>query len=118
MTAGIHVGAQDDDPVGLIERALTATVIAEPVEAKLRAAIKDGRLDGSLPPGAGIEVLADRALATGIISVEEARALVAQRELVARVIRVDDFDKDLGASMLQPAIDSVRRRPLNHRAAA
>jgi acyl-CoA dehydrogenase len=118
LTAGIHVGAQDDDPVGLIERALTATVIAEPVEAKLRAAIKEGRLDGSLPPGAGIEVLADRALAAGIIGVEEARALVAQRELVARVIRVDDFDKDLGASMLQPAIDAARPRPLNHRAAA
>jgi len=43
---------------------------------------------------------------------------VAQRELVARVIRVDDFDKDLGAALLQPAIDVVRRKPPNHRAAA
>ena len=91
---------------------------AEPVEAKLRSAIKESRLDGRLPPGAGIEVLADRALAKGIIGVEETRALIAQRELVARVIRVDDFDKDLGAAMLQPAIDAVRRKPLNHRAAA
>ena len=118
LTAGIHVGTRDDDPIGLIERALAATVVAEPVEAKLRSAIKEGRLDGSLPPGAGIEVLADRALAAGIISVDEVRALVAQRELVARVIRVDDFDKDLGAAMLQPAIDAVRRKPVNHRAAA
>jgi len=97
---------------------LTATVIAEPVEAKLRAAIRDGRLDGSLPPGAGFEVLTDRALAAGIVSVEESRALITQRELVAKVILVDDFDKDLGASLLQPAIDTVRPRLVNHRAAA
>ena len=58
------------------------------------------------------------ALATGIVSVEEARALLAQRELVAKVIRVDDFDKDLGASLLQPALDTVRPRPVSHRAAA
>ena len=118
LTAGIYVGAEDDDPVGLIERALTATVIAEPVEAKLRAATRDGRLDGSLPPGAGVEVLIDRALAAGIISAEEASTLFTQRELVAKVIRVDDFAKDLGASLLQPAIDTVRVRPVNHRAAA
>jgi len=118
LTAGIYIGGKEDDPLGLIERALQATVIAEPVEAKLRAAVREGHLDGSLPPGAGIEVLADRALATGIVSVEEARALLAQRELVAKVIRVDDFDKDLGASLLQPALDTVRPRPVSHRAAA
>jgi acyl-CoA dehydrogenase len=118
LTRGIYVGTNEDDPIALIDRALTATVIAEPVEAKLRAAIREGRLDGSLPPGAGIEVLADRALAAGIVSVEESRALVTQRELVAKVILVDDFDKDLGASLLQPAIDTVRPRPVNHRAAA
>ena len=118
LTRGIHVGTNEDDPIALIDRALTATVIAEPVEAKLRAAIRDGRLDGSLPPGAGFEVLTDRALAAGIVSVEESRALITQRELVAKVILVDDFDKDLGASLLQPAIDTVRPRLVNHRAAA
>ena len=118
LTRGIHVGTKEDDPIALIDRALTATVIAEPVEAKLRAAVREGRLDGNLPPGAGIEVLADRALAAGILSVEEARALTTQRELMAKVILVDDFDKDLGASLLQPAIDTVRPRSVNHRAAA
>jgi len=118
LTRGIHVGTKDDDPIALIDRALTATVIAEPVEAKLRVAIRQGRLDGKLPPGAGIEVLADRALAAGIVSVEESRALITQRELMAKVILVDDFDKDLGASLLQPAIDTVRPRPVSHRAAA
>jgi len=118
LTAGIYIGVTEDDPVGLIERALNATLAAEPVEAKLRAAVMENRLDGRLPPGAGIDVLADRALAAGVISVEDARALIAQRELAAKVIRVDDFDKDLGASLLQPAIDAVRPAARNHRAAA
>jgi acyl-CoA dehydrogenase len=118
LTAGMYIGTGDDDPVGLIERALLATIEAEPVEAKLRAAVKDSRLDGHLPPGAGIEVLADRALAAGVIGVDEARALIAQRELAAKVIHVDDFDKDLGASLLQPAIDAAKPRTRDHRAAA
>jgi acyl-CoA dehydrogenase len=118
LTAGIYIGSDNDDPVGLIERALDATVIAEPVEARMRAAIKDGRLDAKLPPGAGVDVLVERALALSVISAEEARAVLVQRELVTKVIRVDDFDGDLGASLLQPAVDAARPRPRDHRAAA
>jgi acyl-CoA dehydrogenase len=120
LTAVMYIGTGEDDPVGLIERALAATVVADPVEAKLRTAIKDGRLDSRVPAGSGIEVLADRALAAGFITLEEARALATQRELVARVIRVDDFDRDMGAALLRPAIDLVQPTagPLQHRAAA
>ena len=107
LTGEMFVGREDDDPVGLIERALTATVEAEPVEAKLKVALRDGRLDARLPPDAGVEVLTERAVAAGVIDREEARTLIAQRELVARVIRVDDFPADLGASLLQPAIDAA-----------
>jgi acyl-CoA dehydrogenase len=121
LTGPMFIGKDEDDPIGLIERALAATVIAEPIEAKLKAAMKDGRLDGRLPPDAGGEVLAARAVAARVIDDEEAKALVAQRALVARVIRVDDFDSDLGASLLKPAIDLMQRQaavPLKHRAAA
>ncbi|MEO8755902.1 MAG: acyl-CoA dehydrogenase domain-containing protein, partial [Casimicrobiaceae bacterium] len=120
LTASIFVGEADDDPVGLIERALAATVIAEPIEAKLRAAMRDRRIDGRLPPGAGVEVLAERGAAAGVIDAREVQALLAQRELVEQVIRVDDFDQDLGASLLQPAIDALHRQmqPVRPRAAA
>ncbi len=111
LTAGMYIGAEDDDPVGLIERALAATMATEPIEARLKAAVRDERLDGKLPPGAGAEVLAERGAAAGIIDATEARALIAQRELVARVIRVDDFERDLGASLLQPAIDALQQPP-------
>jgi acyl-CoA dehydrogenase len=121
LTGPMFIGQDDDDPIGLIERALAATVIAEPIEAKLKAAMKDGRLDGRLPPDAGVELLAERAVAARVIDEEEAKALVAQRALVARVIRVDDFDRDMGASLLRPAIDALQRQaavPLKHRVAA
>ena len=120
LTACMYIGKGEDDPVGLIERALAATVAAEPVEAKLKAAMKDRRLDARLPPGAGVEALTERAIAAGVIDADEARALIAQRALVALVIRVDDFDRDLGASLLQPAIDALERHdtPVRHRAAA
>ena len=118
LTAGIYIGAGDDDPVTLIEQALAATVAAEPIEATIRAAIKDGRVDGTVPPGKDGDVLVERAQAAAIISADEARVVLAQRELVAKVIRVDDFDRDLAASLLQPAIDPVRAKPRDHRAAA
>jgi hypothetical protein len=86
--------------------------VTEPIEARIRAAIRDRRIDGRLPPGAGIEVLAERAVAAGVIAADDAQALAAQRELVEQVIRVDDFDRDLGASLLQPAIDALHRQSL------
>ncbi len=120
LTACMYIGQEDSDPVGLIERALAATIETEPIEAKMKAAIKAGQLDGALPPGAGSEMLNVRAVAAGVIDADEARKLEVQRELVARVIAVDDFDRDLGASLLQPAIDALERPspPERHRAAA
>jgi hypothetical protein len=41
--------------------------------------------------------------------------LIAQRELVEQVIRVDDFDRDLGASLLLPAIEALHRQSLSAR---
>ena len=55
-------------------------------------------------------MLAERGVAAGVITADEAEALIAQRELVEQVIRVDDFDRDLGASLLQPAIDALHRQ--------
>ena len=102
LTAGAYISRDPDDPGNLIERALAATIAAAPVEAKIRAATRDGRLAATPPPGAGIEWPIDKATSAGIITAVEADVLREARELAERVIRVDDFASDLGISLLQP----------------
>src|SRR5438105_324217 len=52
LTAGAYISRDPDDPGNLIERALAATIAAAPVEAKIRAATREGRLALAPPPGA------------------------------------------------------------------
>jgi acyl-CoA dehydrogenase len=101
LTAGMFIARSGDGPVLQIERALAATLAAEPVEAKIKLAAKDGRLDTKLAPGAGLEVLVARAQTAGVIDAAEGAALLAARDLTAKVIRVDDFAQDLGASEMK-----------------
>ena len=120
LTAGMFIPQDADDPVAAIERALSATVLAEPIEAKLNDAIKVGRVAGRVAPGAGIEVIAARAVAAGVLSEEEKQSLIMQRALVGQVIRVDDFDRDLTASSQKPSSEPAPSSSLKvkHRAAA
>ena len=98
LTAGMYLPAAGDGPVTAIERALAATLAAEPIEAKMRTAAKEGRFDAKLPAGGGVDVLAARAEAAGVITAAEGAAVLAARDLTAKVIRVDDFPQDLGAA--------------------
>jgi acyl-CoA dehydrogenase len=101
LTAGMFIG-DPEEPAGVLERALVAAMAAEPVERKLTEAIRSGALDARLPPGAGAAEIAARAVSAGVISQSEADLLASQRELAARVVRVDDFAQDLGTSLLVP----------------
>jgi len=125
LTMPMFLPTTAGDPVADIERALAATIVTEAIESKLKAASKAGALDLALAPGEGIGDLAARAVAAGVIAADEARALVEQRELVARVIRVDDFAPDLGTSLLavdlpgEPSSASASPAPSRvHKAAA
>jgi acyl-CoA dehydrogenase len=111
LTAGVFIPDGDEDPLRLIERALVATVAVEPIEERLRIAVKKGRLSAKLPPGADAGVLDQRAVEAGLITADEARALAEQRTLVAAVVRVDDFDQDLGTSLLQPPLPQGHDAP-------
>jgi acyl-CoA dehydrogenase len=102
LTAGMYIGSGEDNPVALIERALVATLASEPIEARIRLAAKEGRIDTRLPAGAGVDVLVARAQAAGVIDVAEAEAVLTARDLTARVIRVDDFPQDFGVSEMNP----------------
>jgi len=101
LTAGMFIG-NPDQPVGLLERALAASVAADPVERKLRSALRVGRLEATPLPGDGAAELEALAVAAGVITAAEAALLASRRELAARVVSVDDFAQDLGTSLLQP----------------
>ncbi len=122
LTAGVYVPEATDDPLALIERALVATLAAEPVEAKIRAGAKEERFDAKLPAGAGIDALVERARAAGIITAAEGAAVLAARDLTAKVIRVDDFPQDLGVSDANAGPTSGAQSspspPVVHKAAA
>jgi hypothetical protein len=72
------------------------------VEVRVREAFKAGRFTAA--PGA------DRgaaAVAAGVITAAELTLLQRASELADRVIRVDDFAQDLGASELKPPAASA-----------
>jgi len=103
LTAAMYAPTTGDNPVAQIERALAATLAAEPIEAKLRAAAKERRFDAKVAPGGGLDSLVARAEAAGVVTAAEGATLIAARDLVAQVIRVDDFPQDLGLSDMESA---------------
>jgi len=104
LTAGMYLPSDQEDPFAILERALVATVTAEPIEARIRAAQKEGAVSGVTA-----EALADAARAAGIIDAAEREALRTAAALRDAVIRVDDFPPDFGLSEFVAKPDAARR---------
>ena len=104
-----------NDAVGVIELALQATLAAEPVEAKLRAAL---RAEAAGKVGAGETVAAPAVMSgadhpmannererlrhaqqTGTLTAAEAALVTRRYELRDQVIRVDDFPPDFSVAV-------------------
>jgi acyl-CoA dehydrogenase len=75
--------------LGLLERAAEAAVVARPIAAKLRKAVKAGTLDKQ-----PADDLVERALKAGVISASEKTALELANSTRNRAIQVDWFDVD------------------------
>ncbi len=76
LTSGIFIGGEND-PLGMLDRALEDVIALEPVERRMRKA--DTR-----------DV--DEALSAGVISSEEAQHLRETESLVWEILTVDDYD--------------------------
>jgi acyl-CoA dehydrogenase len=99
LSAGMYLPKPESDPIGCLEAALEATIKAESVEAKIRAAQKAGAIHGKTP-----EELTQAALAARVIGAEDQALLKRAAQLRDEVIRVDDFPQDLGLSeAIRPA---------------
>ena len=104
LTADVHLPADVEEPVGALEAALAATIAAEPIEAKVRAAQRTGRFEPGLLVGGGVDALWVKARDAGVIDADEFALLQRRGELRDKVIRVDDFPYDFD---LKAALDAV-----------
>jgi acyl-CoA dehydrogenase len=93
LTAGVYVPKNEDEAVGVLEAALRAVIAAEPVEAKIRAATRQGAINGRFA-----DDLAAQAVTKGVITTAESALLDRAHALRRKVIMVDDFPRDLGKS--------------------
>jgi len=97
LTAGMYVGKGEHDVTGVLEAAFLATIECEPIEKKLREAVKSGKL----ATGAGGDTAA-LAREQGVISDAELALWRRKEALRKHVIQVDDFPADFGrAEILQ-----------------
>jgi len=97
LTAGMYIGKGESDPTGVLEAAFLATIACEPVDEKLRKAVKKGKI----VPQPGID-LGSLGLTNKIISADELAQWQRKEALRKNVIKVDDFPQDFGrAEILQ-----------------
>ncbi|MBK7658886.1 MAG: acyl-CoA dehydrogenase [Betaproteobacteria bacterium] len=90
LTAGMYLPRREDDVIGRLEFAMEAVIKADPVEAKLRAAQKEGKLPQRTAPERR-----DAAVKQGLITLAEFEHLARTDRLRREVIMVDDFPNDL-----------------------
>lgn len=102
LTADMYVPRDEHDAVGAIEHALKATVAAEAIEAKVRAAQKRGELKARGPG------MMRAAFEAGVIDAQEFALVTRRDELRDRVVKVDDFAQDFG-------VDAVPATPAEAR---
>jgi acyl-CoA dehydrogenase len=86
LSEGIFLPGGSDEPLGLLEDALKKAVAAEPLEQKLRNAVREGRLEH-----AGEDTLPGAAVKAGVLTGEEGDLLKQAAEARRKVIQVDDF---------------------------
>jgi acyl-CoA dehydrogenase len=94
LTAECFIPTGEDEALGAIELALAATLAAESIEAKIRAAEKTGRFAGD--PRANVRDIAIVAVEQGVITTAEFSLLQRRNSLRDRVVGVDDFPFDFG----------------------
>jgi acyl-CoA dehydrogenase len=87
LTRDIYITDDAADPTGILEHTLTRVIATQEADKKLERAIRKGEVRRSL-----IDDWIVQAEQKGVLTAEEAAALKETRDLVAKVIAVDDFD--------------------------
>jgi acyl-CoA dehydrogenase len=116
LTADTYLPDNIEDPVGALEAALEAMIAAEPIEARLRLAQKEGRFTPGLMTSGDVDEVWRCALDAKIITQEDFDIVQRRNMLRDKVIRVNDFPYDFGLRAALVDLDKSDSRPM--RAAA
>jgi acyl-CoA dehydrogenase len=109
LTAGMYVPKGEADVTGKLEAAFLATIACEPVDEKIRKALKKGKMQ----PRPGVE-LGFIAKEESLITAEE-YALWSRKEALRKsVIKVDDFPQDFGRAAI---VESLAENTVKMKAA-
>jgi acyl-CoA dehydrogenase len=107
LTSDVHLPTDVEEPIGALEAALAATIAAEPVEAKLKDARRQGRFDPKNLASGDVDEIWRVALHAGVIDEREFALVERRNALRDKVIRVDDFPYDLD---LRAAVQAMPER--------
>jgi acyl-CoA dehydrogenase len=94
LIEGMYLPNDERDIFGHLNAAMNAVVQAEPIEAKVRAAQKGGRLTKR-----GLEAMFEEAMTLSVITETELAQWRRARAMTKEVVRVDDFDKNFGLAV-------------------
>ena len=93
LTSGIYIPQSDSEPLGRLESALIKVIKAEPVERKISAAQREGKLN-TVAMANDKDSLINEALEKQIIDEDEATKLHKAEQARREVITVDDFSPE------------------------
>ena len=96
LTSDVHLPTDVEEPIGALEAALAATLAADPVDAKLKDARRQGRFDPKVLASGDVDEIWRLAHDAGVISAQEYALVERRNALRDKVIRVDDFPYDIG----------------------
>ncbi len=102
LCRGAYVNTDQDDPIGRVLYAFSLVEKSDPIEKKIKVAIKSKKLSVLLG-----EDSAEKALAQGVISESEHVVVGLAREAVTDAISVDDFSHSELARKTESLNDSV-----------
>jgi acyl-CoA dehydrogenase len=90
LASGIYRTIEPGNPIGLLQEALELSVVAEPLEKRIRVeGVKTGRITALDLPGQ-----IEQALAAGLLNAAEAATLREYDRKVMHIIDVDDFSSE------------------------
>src|SRR6266851_1565075 len=109
LTAGMYLPKGEADATGILESAFVATVACEPIDKKLRDAIRQG----ALKPRPGVD-LVTMARDAGTVTAEEYVLWQRKEALRKDVIKVDDFPQDFGRAEI---VEKLEKQTVKAKAA-